>query len=311
MYTSGNKNFTSLFAKHQLGGAMSFEIVTDSGSNLKEEYIEKNGLHILPLTFMIDNKQYQSYLKGERTDLQQFYTMMREGKVITTSLPNLAEAEQLIRGILESGKDVLYLGFSSGLSGTFEAMDILLRELRSEFTDRQVISLDTFAASGGQGLIVYYAVKMAQEGKSLEEVAAWVDENKFKLAHWFTVDDLMFLFRGGRVSKTSAWAGTMLNIKPILHVDNEGHLIPQEKVRGRKKSLNALVDHMRESVSRPAAEQIIFINHGDCIEDAEYIAEKVREEFGVKDIVINYVDPVIGAHSGPGTLALFFLAENR
>lgn len=290
---------------------MNYEIVTDSSSNLTEDYIESNGLHILPLTFMIEDKQYQSYLKGEHTDLQQFYTMMRDGKMITTSLPNLADTEALFRGILESGKDALYLGFSSGLSGTYEAIENLLKGLQKEFPDRKVISIDTLAASGGQGLLVYYALKMSQEGASIDEVASWVEDNKLNLAHWFTVDDLMFLFRGGRVSKTSAWAGTMLNIKPVLHVDNEGHLIAMEKVRGRKKSLNALVDHMKETVIAPAADQMIFINHGDCIEDAEYVASKVREEFGVKDIVINYVDPVIGAHSGPGTLALFFLAEKR
>lgn len=290
---------------------MNFEIVTDSSSNLTEDYIEENGLHILPLTFMIDDKQYQSYLKGQHTDLQQFYTMMRDGKVITTSLPNLAESEELVRGLLEKGKDVLYLGFSSGLSGTYEAIDILLKEIRKDYPERHLISIDTLAASGGQGLIVYHAVNMAKNGRSIEEVATWVEDNKLKLAHWFTVDDLMFLFRGGRVSKTSAWAGTMLNIKPVLHVDDEGHLIPMEKVRGRKKSLNALIEHMRETVTQPASDQVIFINHGDCIEDAEYVAEKVKEEFGVEDIVINYVDPVIGAHSGPGTLALFFLASNR
>lgn len=290
---------------------MNYEIVTDSSSNLTEDYIESNGLHILPLTFMIEDKQYQSYLKGEHTDLQQFYTMMREGKMITTSLPTLSDAENLVRDILISGKDVIYLGFSSGLSGTYEAVENLLRKISLDFPERKVISIDTLAASGGQGLIVYYALKKAQEGASIDEVASWVEDNKLHLAHWFTVDDLMFLFRGGRLSKTSAWAGTMLNIKPVLHVDNEGHLIAMEKVRGRKKSINALLEHMRQSVTSPVAEQTIFINHGDCIEDAQYLAQKVKEEFGVEEIVINYVDPVIGAHSGPGTLALFFLADKR
>lgn len=290
---------------------MSYEIVTDSSSNLTEDYIESNGLHILPLTFMIDGKEYQSYLKGEHTDLRQFYTMMREGKMITTSLPNLAETEELIRSILKAGKDVIYLGFSSGLSGTYEAIANLLKNIQADFSERKVISIDTLAASGGQGLIVYYAVQKAKEGASIDEVANWVEENKLHLAHWFTVDDLMFLFRGGRISKTSAWAGTMLNIKPVLHVDNKGHLIAREKVRGRKKSLYGLVEHMRETAIHPLSDQTIFINHGDCIEDAEYVAGKVREEFGVKDLVINYVDPVIGAHSGPGTLALFFLADKR
>lgn len=290
---------------------MGFEIVTDSSSNLLEDMIDDFGLHILPLTFMIDGEQYQSYLKGERTDLKQFYTMMREGKVITTSLPNLADSEKLFRKLLEDGRDILYLGFSSGLSGTYEAIDLLLKDLKAEFPDRTIRSVETLAASGGEGLLVYYAVQKKREGLGIDEIADWVKENRLHLAHWFTVDDLMFLFRGGRVSKTSAWAGTMLNIKPVMHVDDEGHLIPMEKVRGRKKSLNALVDHMRKSAIEPISEQVVFITHGDCIEDAEYVAGKVREEFGVSDVYINYVDPVIGAHSGPGTMALFFLADKR
>ena len=187
---------------------MGFEIVTDSSSNLLEDMIDDFGLHILPLTFMIDGEQYQSYLKGERTDLKQFYTMMREGKVITTSLPNLADSEKLFRKLLEDGQDILYLGFSSGLSGTYEAIDLLLKDLKAEFPDRTIRSVETLAASGGEGLLVYYAVQKKREGLGIDEIADWVKENRLHLAHWFTVDDLMFLFRGGRVSKTSAWAGT-------------------------------------------------------------------------------------------------------
>ena len=290
---------------------MNFEIVTDSSCNLVEDMIDEFGLHILPLTFMVDGEQYQSYLKGERTDLKQFYTMMREGKVITTSLPNLAESEDLLRGLLDAGRDVLYIGFSSGLSGTYQAIDLLLKDLAAQYPERTVRSVDTLAASGGQGLLAWYAAQKARAGASLEEVYTWLEENKLHLAHWFTVDDLMFLWRGGRVSKTSAWAGTILNIKPVMHVDDEGHLIPLEKVRGRKKSLIALVDHMDGSAIRPVEDQMVFITHGDCIEDAEFVADLVRSRFGVRDVVINYVDPVIGAHSGPGTMALFFLADKR
>ena len=290
---------------------MDFEIVTDSSSNLVEEMIDDFGLHVLPLTFMVDGEEYQSYLKGQHTDLKQFYTMMREGKVITTSLPNLAESEALMRGLLEQGRDILYLGFSSGLSGTFEATELLMRDLAAEFPERTLLAVDTLAASGGEGLLVWHAVQRARAGAPIGEVRDWVEENKLHLAHWFTVDDLMFLVRGGRVSKTAAWAGTMLNIKPVMHVDDEGHLIPLEKVRGRKKSLNALVDHMEKSAVQPIDQQMVFITHGDCLEEAEYVAEQVKERFGVKEVVINYVDPVIGAHSGPGTMALFFLADKR
>ena len=158
---------------------------------------------------------------------------------------------------------------------------------------------------------MWHAVQRARAGASIDEVRDWVEANKLHLAHWFTVDDLMFLFRGGRVSRTSAWAGTMLNIKPVMHVDDEGRLIPMSKVRGRKKSLNALVDHMEKTAVAPIDEQMVFITHGDCLEDAEYVAEQVKSRFGVKEVVINYVDPVIGAHSGPGTMALFFLASER
>ncbi len=292
---------------------MDFEIVTDSCCNLLEDMIDDFGIHVLPLTFMVDGEDevYQSYLKGERTDLKQFYTMMREGKVFKTSLPNLAESEALFRELLGSGKDVIYLAFSSGLSGTYQALSLMASQLREEFPKRKLYVVDTLAASGGQGLLVWYAVQHARAGEAIDQVRDWVEENKLHLAHWFTVDDLMFLFRGGRVSKTAAWAGTLLNIKPVLHVDDEGHLIPMEKVRGRKKSLNAVIDHMEKSAITPIDEQMVFITHGDCIEDAEYVAAQVKERFGVKEVVINYVDPVIGAHSGPGTMALFFLADRR
>ena len=290
---------------------MNFEIVTDSSSNLLDETIGRFGLHILPLTFMIDGQQRQSFVKGEKSDLKQFYTMMREGKVITTSLPNMSDSEILLRSLLEAGRDILYLGFSSGLSGTYQAIALLLDNLAAEFPERRVMHVDTLAASGGEGLLVYKAAQMAQAGASIEETRQWVEDNKLKLAHWFTVDDLMFLFRGGRVTRTSAWAGTMLSIKPVMHVDNDGHLIPLEKVMGRKKSILGMLKHMEKTADTPINEQTVFITHGDCLEDAEFLRDKIAEKFGVTDIHINYVDPVIGAHSGPGTLALFFMASHR
>ncbi len=292
---------------------MQFEIVSDSACNLNADMIEDFGLHILPLTFMVDGEDtiYQSYLKGQTVDLGQFYEMMREGKVFKTSLPNLQETETLFTSLLDAGKDVLYLGFSSGLSGTFQAVSLLLDQIRHKYPERKLYCVDTLAASAGEGLLVWHAVQKARAGASIDEVRTWVEENKLRLAHWFTVDDLMFLFRGGRVSKTSAWAGTLLNIKPVLHVDDEGHLIPMEKVRGRKKSLSALVDHMAASAIQPIDEQMVFISHGDCLEEAEELAAQIKKRFGVKEVVISYIDPVIGAHSGPGTMALFFLANQR
>ena len=290
---------------------MSFEIVTDSSANLLRSQIDQIGAHILPLVFFVDGEERRSYYKDSDTDLKVFYDIMRDGKLITTSLPHLDEIEKTLRGILEEGKDLLYIGFSSGLSGTFDAVRGIIEELRTEFPQQKALCVDTLGASLGQGLLVHYAAKKRDEGVSIEDVQAWVEENKLHLAHWFTVDDLMYLFRGGRVTKSTAWAANLLNIKPVLNMDDEGHLVPKEKVRGRKKSIQALVSHMRESAIAPVEDQTVFISHGDCLEDAQLLERLVRSEFGVKDVVINYVDPVIGAHSGPGTLALFFLATER
>ncbi len=289
---------------------MAYKIVTDSACNLTEEMIDEFGLEILPLTFMVDGVEHRSYLKGEKTDLKQFYTMMREGKVITTSLPNMKETEATLRDVLESGNDVLYLGFSSALSGTYEATDLLMKQLADEYPERTLIAEETNAASGGEGMLVYLACKKKGEGCGIGEVAQFVRDTRDHLCHWFTVDDLMFLFRGGRVSRTSAWAGTLLNIKPVLHVDDEGRLIPMEKVRGRRKSIHALVDHMEATAIDPAS-QTIFITHGDCIEDVETLKAEITKRLGCTEFVVNYVDPVIGAHSGPGTLALFFVGEHK
>lgn len=289
---------------------MSYQIVTDSACNLTEETIDAFGLEILPLTFMVDGVQHRSYLKGEKTDLRQFYTMMREGKVITTSLPNMQETETTLRRVLDAGRDVLYLGFSSALSGTYEATELLMKQLAGEYPERTLCAVETFAASGGEGMLVYLACKKKEAGASLEEVADFVRETRDRLCHWFTVDDLMFLFRGGRVSRTSAWAGTLLNIKPVMHVDNEGRLVPVEKARGRRKAIKALVDHMEQTAIDPA-NQTIFITHGDCIEDVVLLESEIKKRLGCTEFVVNYVDPVIGAHSGPGTLALFFVGEHK
>ena len=290
---------------------MQFEIVTDSSCNLSDQMIREFGLHILPLTFMSDGEQFQSFTAGADSDLKKFFKMMRDGKVFTTSLPNLQNSETLLRGLLDDGKDILYIGFSSGLSGTYQATAALLEEFRSAYPNQKIYHTDTLAAAMGEGLLVYKAVKMAQDGATIEEVYNWVEDNKLNLAHWFTVDDLMFLFRGGRVSRTSAWAGTLLNIKPVLHVDDEGRLIPMDKVRGRKKSIQALVDHMEESALKPVADQEVFISHGDCEDDANYLVDLIKKRFGCTKFEVNILDPVIGAHSGPGTLALFFFADKR
>ena len=289
---------------------MAFKIVTDTSANLTDEVVEKYDLAVLPLTFMIDGVQRKSYNKHEKSNLPAFYKEMREGKVVTTSLPNLQDSKNELEEILKEGNDLLYIGFSSGLSGTYTAIDLILKELASSYENSKIYSVDTLAAAAGQGLLVWTAAEMQEDGKSIEEVYRWVEDNKFKVAHWFTVDDLHFLERGGRVSKTAAFAGTMLNIKPVLHVDNEGHLIPMEKVRGRKKSIDALVKHMEDTMNRPYDNKVL-ISHGDCEDEAQILKDKVIEKTGVNNVHINCLDPVIGAHSGPGTLALFFFAAGR
>lgn len=290
---------------------MSFEILTDTSCNLNEDQIRDFRLHITPLTFFVDGKEYTSYLDGHLNDVKQFYTMMREGKVITTSLPPLEITEDKVRELLDSGSDVLYIGFSSGLSGTYASTATLLDRLAKEYPDCKIYHIDTLAASAGEGLLIRYAAKLRDEGKSIEEVYDWLEANRLNLAHWFTVDDLMFLMRGGRVSKASAIAGTMLGIKPVLHVDDSGRLVVMSKARGRRKALKALVDRMESSVVQPASELPVFIAHGDCYEDAKVVADDINQRMGITDFTINYIDPVIGAHAGPGTVALFFLAEHR
>ena len=290
---------------------MDFKIVTDNGCNLVNETIEEFDLTVLPLTFLIDGVEYEKLGDGGEEDIKHFYKLLRDGKVITTSLPNIKNSEDTFRKLLDEGNDVLYIGFSSGISGTYESTAALLDELATEYPERKILHADTFAAAGGQGLIVYQACLKAREGATIEETHQWVEDHKFNSAHWFTVDDLMFLYRGGRLSRTSAWAGSLLNIKPVLHVDEAGKLIVMEKVRSRKKSVLALFKHMKETALQPVANQTVFINHGDCEEDALFLAEEIRRELGCTDIRVSYLTPFIGAHSGPGTLALFYMGTGR
>ncbi|MFA9380188.1 MAG: DegV family protein [Acetanaerobacterium sp.] len=289
---------------------MSFEIVTDSSCNLTDELIERYGLHILSLMFRVDEKEYYSYEKGKKTELKQFYTMMRNKAEITTTLIDINICTPIFEGLLKEGKDILYIGFSSAISGTYQAAAMVLEDLKAAYPQRKILSVDTLGASLGEGLLVYHAARLREQSQGIEQVYQWLLDNRLHLCHWFTVDDLFFLKRGGRVSASSAVLGTILGVKPIMHMDNEGRLILVGKVRGRQKSLDTLVDHMEQTAIEPQ-DQAVFITHGDCIEDAEYVAQQVRKRLHVKDIVINYVDPVIGAHSGPGTLALFFLGTER
>lgn len=286
-----------------------YVIMTDNMADLPESYIKEHELEVLSLSYILDGETYD---RNHPLEVGEFYNRMRGGSMPTTSQVNPEQAKEAFTSCLEQGKDVLYIAFSSGLSGTYNSGKIAAEEIEEEgrFPDRKLVVLDSLSASLGEGLLVHKAVQLKEAGKSLEEVASWVEEHKLNLCHNFTVDDLFHLHRGGRVSKATAILGTMINIKPILHVDNEGHLIAIGKVRGRKKSLSALADRMGEQI-KGFENPEVFISHGDCLEDAEYVEKLVRERFGVENFMINYVGPTIGAHSGPGTIALFFMGSPR
>ena len=285
-----------------------FAIYTDSACDIPPELLKEWGVPYSWLTYVFDGdaRQYSNY----ELPFPEFYEKMRKGSVARTSAVNADAFLQGFEPILQDGKDILYIGFSSGLSGTYHAGCIAAQELHEKYPEREIRCVDTFGASGGFGLLVYMAVQKKREGGTIEECEKVVLDNRFHLCHWFTVDDLNHLKRGGRVSATAALVGTLLGVKPVLHVDDEGHLIPVSKVRGRRQSLDALVQKMEETAIQPA-DQTVFISHGDCLADAEYVANRVREKFGVKNIYINFIGPVIGAHSGPGTVALFFIGEHR
>lgn len=287
-----------------------FVIMTDSCCDLTQEMADQLGLKVLPLTVETPKGDFKNYLDGREIAFDVFYSRLREGDMCKTSAINTTTFREAMEELLKEGKDVLYLGFSSGLSSTYSASVMAARELTEEYPERKVYCVDTLCASLGQGMLVYLAAQKKQAGASIEEVRDYVENTKLSQCHWFTVDDLQFLKRGGRISSAVALVGTMLKIKPVLHVDDEGHLINMEKARGRKAALNNLVDKMAETAINPA-EQEIFISHGDCLADAEYVAERVKERLGVEKVHINYVGPVIGAHSGPGTVALFFLGSKR
>ena len=287
-----------------------YVLITDSSADLSQEMVQELGVTVLPLSFTIQGKTYRNYPDNREMDLPLFYDMLRAGELATTSAVNVAEYTQAVEPILQEGKDVLILAFSSGLSSTYQASVLAAGELREKYPDRKIYTVDTLCASMGQGLLVYLAVQEQRKGRSIEEVRDWAESTKLHLCHQFTVDDLHFLKRGGRISATTAVVGSMLQIKPVLHVDNEGHLINIGKARGRQASLKALVDKMEKTVTEEGR-KTVFISHGDCRKDAVTVADMVRERFGTQDIRINFVGPVIGAHSGPGTLALFYLGTER
>ena len=291
---------------------MGFSILTDTCCNLPTELVEAYDLSMMPLRYLIDGKEYASFTDGVQADFASFYGQLRAGKVATTSLADPIEAKRMARELLEAGNDVLYIGFSSGLSGTYEVVSRALGELAADYPERKLLCVDSLAASAGQGLLITYVARMREQGHSIEECYAWAVEHRLNICHWFTVDDLMFLKRGGRVSAVSAVFGTALAIKPVMHVDEEGKLKVVSKERGRKKAIMALAKKFSECVPcEPLAQRPVYISHGDCYDDAKLLADTIMERCSspadpMPYPVITYVDPVIGAHSGPGTLALFY-----
>ena len=282
-------------------------IATDSCCDFDENLIRELDLTVIPLSVHLGQDHFRNY-PGEMPESHVFYTRLSKGEPAQTSAPNVEAFKDAFRPFLEAGKDVLYLGFSSALSATYQNAAMAVEELREAFPDAVIRAVDTLCASMGQGLLVDLAVQEKRKGKSLEEVASFVQETIPHLCHWFTVGDLSQLRRGGRLSAGKAIVGNLLNIKPVLHVDNEGRLVPMESAKGRKKSVEALVRHMEETAIAPETQRI-YISHGDCLGDAEVLAAAIQSKLGVASVTIGDVGPVIGAHSGLGTLALFFLGK--
>lgn len=288
---------------------MSYSIIINSSTDLPESVLKEFGFLLAPLTFNMDEKAYVNDLGYKSMPVKEFYGHLRDGKLVTTSQLNSEDYIKIIETEFKKGNDVLILSFSSGLSGSYNGARLALEHFKD--SKQKVYLVDTLSASLGEGLLVYLAGLQKQAGKSIEEVRDYAESIKLNIAHWFTVDDLMFLKRGGRLSGASAVIGSLLKIKPVLHVNEEGRLIPRLKIIGRKKSLNALVDKL-ESTIDPSISNLVFISHGDDLESANYVKEKVEElDLGLEVKIINYIGPVIGAHSGPGTVALFFAAKER
>ncbi|MCI9421105.1 MAG: DegV family protein [Dorea sp.] len=282
-------------------------ITVNSTVDLPKEWLTERGVPVVPLSYTIDGETYQD-MNG--LSAKEFFKKLRAGKMAVTSQVNPDDAKEALRPFLEEGKDILHLGFSSALSGTLNSMRIAAEELKEEYPNQNIIVIDTLCACMGEGLLLYYALKRKAGGCSMEETAKWVEENKLHVCHNVTIDDLNHLQRGGRISKTVAVLGGMVKIKPMIHIDDKGALQVIGKERGRKKSLNNIVDKAVVQ-SKGWENDIIMITHGDCREDAEYVAKLVREKMGIDNILINNIGTVIGSHTGPGVAAVFCMGEKR
>ena len=285
-----------------------YVLLTDSTTDISQAIADEIDVKVWPMQFEIDGLTYRNFPDEREMNSDDFYNLMRSGKMPKTSQINVVDFCEYFSEYLEKGLDILYISFSSGLSGTYNNSLIAINELKEKYPDRKIVSVDSLAASMGEGLLVYFAAQQKKKGMGIDELARWVEDNRLHLCHWFTVDDLHHLKRGGRVSAATAIVGSALNIKPVLHVDDEGHLINVSKVRGRKASLHAMVDKMVETYSNEF--DTVMICQGGCRSDAEYLADEVRKRVkGVKKIIMGNIGPVIGAHAGPGTIALCFIGS--
>ncbi|MEG0691500.1 MAG: DegV family protein [Oscillospiraceae bacterium] len=286
-----------------------YTIITEVTCDLPQSYLNENKIITMPLTYTLDGIEYDGTYENSLSP-HDFYDKLREGIMAKTAQIPPERAMGFFEEEIKKGNDILYIGFSSGLSGCYQSATIAKSELIDKYPEAKIICIDSRGASLGQGLLIDYAVKKVAEGLSIEEVAAAVEAIKINVCHYFTVDDLNHLYRGGRVSKTAAVFGTMLGIKPVMYMDDEGKLIPIGKVRGRKASLDAIVKKMGTKLS-DYKNPYVFISHGDAIDDANYVGEQVKKIYGIKPQIIDNVGPVIGSHSGPATIALFFIGTDR
>ena len=285
---------------------MSYKIITDSCCDFTQQQYDELGVACAPLTVMYRGESHSNF--SDPIAVKAFYDELRSGVTASTSAVNPDGWAELMEEALKAGQDVLALAFSSGLSTTYQSAVIAAKDLREIYPDRKILVVDTLCAALGQGLLVWYACKKRDEGMDIDSLCNWIEENKLNICHWVTVDDLSHLKRGGRISATTALVGTMLNIKPIIYVDNDGHLINTAKVRGRKAAIDFLAKQLEETGTD---KEIAFIAHGDCPEDAAALEALVKEKCGVKEVITGFVGPVIGAHTGPGVLVLFFMGSHR
>jgi DegV family protein with EDD domain len=287
-----------------------YKIITDSTCDLPPKVIKELKIHVIPMEYTLDGiNQFQDIFdRGEKT--KAFYNHLKDGKKPTTSMINTQRYIDTFSSYLDQERDVLHISFTSGLSGSHNASRMAAEELKQLYPERKIIIIDSKAASIGQGLLVYHAAVLKNQGMEMSDLAAWIEENINQIRHWFTVEDLHHLKRGGRIGSISANVGTVLNIKPILSVDSEGKLISVCKVMGRKKSLNELLNRMKSEAVTPE-EQIVIIGHGDSIDDALLLEKKVRQTLSVKDVILTYIGPIIGSHTGPGMLGLTFLGKKK